>query len=82
MNLNPVSYSPHIEKCVPTVHKNKDQLHQAEDVKYLGLHIDRRLTLHKHIFTKRKQLGITLIKMQWLLGRKLKLSTNNKNPHP
>jgi hypothetical protein len=39
---------------------------------------DRRLTWHKHIFTKRKQLGITLTKMYWLLGRKSKLSTNNK----
>jgi hypothetical protein len=38
----------------------------------------RRLTWHKHIFTKRKQLGITLTKMHWLLGQKFKLSTNNK----
>jgi hypothetical protein len=28
----------------PTVHINKVQLRQAEDVKYLGLHHDRRLT--------------------------------------
>jgi hypothetical protein len=28
--------------------------------------------------TKRKQLGITLTKMYWLLGRKWKLSTSNK----
>jgi hypothetical protein len=30
------------------------------------------------IFTKRKQLGIALTKMYWLLGRKSKLSINNK----
>jgi hypothetical protein len=29
-------------------------------------------------FTKRKQLGISLTKMYWLLGRKSTLSTNNK----
>jgi hypothetical protein len=46
---------------------------QEEDVKYLRLHLDRRLTWHK-----RKQLGITLTKMYWLRGRKSKLSTSNK----
>jgi hypothetical protein len=46
--------------------------------KYLGLHLDRRLTCHKHMFTKRKEVGITLTKMHWLLGHKSKLSTSNK----
>jgi hypothetical protein len=49
-----------------------------EDVKYLGLHLDRRFAWHKHIFAKRKQLEITLTKMYWLLGRKSKLSASNK----
>jgi hypothetical protein len=51
------------------------QIPQENHVKYLGLHLDRRLTWHKHIFAK---LGISLTKMYWLLGRKSKLSTNNK----
>jgi hypothetical protein len=29
-------------------------------------------------FSKRKQLGLSLTKMHWLLGRKSKLSINNK----
>jgi hypothetical protein len=33
---------------------------------------------YKHIFSKRKQLGITLTEMYWLLGRKSKLFTSNK----
>jgi hypothetical protein len=37
-----------------------------------------RLTWHKHIFAKWKQLGITLTKVYWLLGCKSKLSTSNK----
>jgi hypothetical protein len=36
-----------------------------------------RLTWHKHIFAKRKQLGITLTKTYWLLGCKSKLFTSN-----
>jgi hypothetical protein len=51
---------------------------QEEDVKHLGLQLDRRFTWHKHIFAKRKQLGITLTKMYWLLGHASKLSTSNK----
>jgi hypothetical protein len=35
-------------------------------------------TWHTHIFAKRKQLGLSLTKMYWLLGRKSKLSINNK----
>jgi hypothetical protein len=66
--------------CVtcPPFHIKDVQLLQSDDVKYLGLHLDRRLTWHKHIFTKRKQLGLTLAKMHWLLGCKSQLSIINK----
>jgi hypothetical protein len=72
-----VTFTTRRETCPPR-HINSLQLPQEEDVKYLGLHLDRRLTWHKLIFAKRKQLGIDLTKMYWLLGRKLKLSTSNK----
>jgi hypothetical protein len=62
----------------PPVHINDVQIPQEDHVKYLGLHLDRQLTWHPHIFTKRKQLGISLTKMYWLLGRKSKLSISNK----
>jgi hypothetical protein len=54
------------------------QITKVNNVNYLGLHLDRRFTWHTHIFAKRKQLGLSLTKMYWLLGRKSKLSTNNK----
>jgi hypothetical protein len=72
-----VTFTTRRETCLP-VDINNVQLPQEEDVKYLGLHLDRRLTWHKHIFANRKQLGISLTKMYWLLGRKSKHSTSNK----
>jgi hypothetical protein len=56
---------------------NNVQLPQ-EDVKYLGLHLDRKRTWHKHILAKRKEVRTNHTKMYWLLGRKSKLSTSNK----
>jgi hypothetical protein len=61
----------------PGPYKNV-QSSQEENVKYLGLHLDRRLIWHIHIFAKWKQLGITLTNMYWLLGHKSKLSTCNR----
>jgi hypothetical protein len=62
----------------PPVKISDVQLPHSDEVKYLGLHLNRRLAWRKHIFTKRKQLGLTLTKMHWLLGRKSQLSTTNK----
>lgn len=62
----------------PTVSLNNHNLPQAEDVKYLGMHLDRRLTWRKHIWTKRLQLGIKLRSMYWLVGKQSQLSLENK----
>jgi hypothetical protein len=58
------------------VHINSVHLPQQENVKYLGLHLDRRLTWRKHNI-ERKQLGMTLTKLYWLPGQKSKLSKSN-----
>jgi hypothetical protein len=62
----------------PPVHINNVQIPQENHVKYLGLHHDRKLTWHPHIFVKHKQLAISLTKFYWLLGRRSKLSVSNK----
>jgi hypothetical protein len=72
-----VTFTTRRETC-PPVHINDVQIPQENHVKYLGLHLDRRLNWHTHIFAKCKVLGISLTKMYWLLGRKSKLSTSNK----
>jgi hypothetical protein len=62
----------------PPVHVNNVLLPQEDGVKYLGLHLARRLIWHKYIFAKRKQLGKTITKMYWLLRPKSKLFTSKK----
>jgi hypothetical protein len=71
-----ITFTTQRETC-PPVHINNVQLAQTKEVKYLGLHLARRLTWYKHIFTKQKQLGITLTKMCWLLDANQD-STDNK----
>jgi hypothetical protein len=62
----------------PPVQLNNVQLPREDHVKYLELHLDRRLTWRNHIFAKQKQLGLILTKIHWLLGRKSQLSLSNK----
>jgi hypothetical protein len=52
----------------PTMQMGDVDLLQENEVKYLGVHLDRRLTWTKHIKTKRKQLKLKAKQMQWLLG--------------
>jgi hypothetical protein len=62
----------------PQVSINNTPIPVKNEVKYLGLHLDQKLTWHKHIKTKRRQINLKLREMSWLLGRRSKLSTNNK----
>lgn len=62
----------------PAVTLNNIALPQSEEVKYLGLHLDRRLTWEKHIWKKRLQLGLLYRKMYWLMSRDSHLRMENK----
>jgi hypothetical protein len=65
------------ETC-PLVIFNDHQLPQADEAKYLGLHLDRRLNWQKHIWLKRLQLGAKLRQMYWILGHNSQLSVDKK----
>jgi hypothetical protein len=54
------------------------ELPQKNEVKCLGMHLDRRLTWAKHIKSKRKQLNLKAKQMNWLLGRRSTLSIDSK----
>ena len=72
-----VTFTLRRDTCPPVSLFNV-QLPQAESAKYLGIHLDRRLTWQRHIFMKRKQLGIKLTSMFNLLGKTSSLSIENK----
>jgi len=65
------------ETC-PTVTLNGQHNPQEETAKYPDLYLDCRLTWQKHIFTKRKQLGLKLHRVCWIIGMKSELSLENR----
>ena len=46
--------------------------------KYLGMHMDYKLSWKDHIVKKRKQVELKVKELSWLLGRKSQLSIDNK----
>ncbi|KMQ86446.1 reverse transcriptase [Lasius niger] len=72
-----VTFTTRRETC-PQVTLNDQPISKSEFAKYLGIYFDRRLNWKTHIFTKRKQLGLKLRKMFWLLRRGSQLSVENK----
>jgi len=57
-----VTFTTRRETC-PSVILNDLRIARTKGAKYLGLHVNCRLNWRKHMFTKRKQLGIQLNKI-------------------
>jgi hypothetical protein len=72
-----VTFTLRREDCSP-VCLNGKPIPKNEAVKYLGLHLDRRLTWRTHIHIKMKQLELSFKRMYWIIGRKSELSLENK----
>jgi hypothetical protein len=66
------------QSSCPPVQLNGTSLPQPDKVKYLGMHLNRQLTWHKHITSKRRHLDLQLRKLYWIIGRKSQLSLENK----
>jgi hypothetical protein len=64
-------------KTCPTVQMGNVDLPQKNEVKYLCMHLNSRLTWAKHIKSKRKQFNLKAKQVKWLLVR-LTLSTESK----
>ena len=72
-----VTFTNRSGQC-PPIYTDEQQIPQGTAVKYLGMHLDSKLTWREHIINKRKQLDIKTRKLLWLLGRTSPLSLENK----
>ena len=67
-----------ISYICPQLTFNQIVIPQADTVKYLGLHLDRRLTWNCHITKLWKHLDLKTKDLYWIIGRHSPLSLNNK----
>uniref|UniRef100_A0A6M2DME9 Putative rna-directed dna polymerase from mobile element jockey n=1 Tax=Xenopsylla cheopis TaxID=163159 RepID=A0A6M2DME9_XENCH len=64
-------------KTCPAIKLYNNYIPLSQSTKYLGIHLDRRLTWKTHLSTKRIQLEEKRRQLYWLLGRNSKVTTNN-----
>lgn len=72
-----VTFTLRRQQC-PPVTINNTAIPQLNEAKYLGMHMDRRLTWKTHILKKRKEMDLKVKQMYWLLGRRSLLAPENK----
>lgn len=60
------------------LHLNGKTIPHANEAKYLGMTLDAKLRWKAHVKKKKEELVLKLRKMYWLMGRRSKLSIQNK----
>jgi hypothetical protein len=57
------------KKQCPVVNINNRVIPQSPTAKYLGLHLDSRLTWAQHLAKKRKQIDLKVKDLYWVIER-------------
>jgi hypothetical protein len=84
LTLDPAKFhllSPFYANALATWHEINPKVNpniQSLETKYLGITLDPRLTWTPHIAKKRKQIDLTIQRLNWLIGRKSNLTIDNK----
>ena len=72
-----ITFTLRRESCPPILINNQI-IPQHSEVKYLGMHLDRRLTWKSHIAAKVTHMKLKLLQINWLIGKNSKLSLDCK----
>ncbi|CAH1974993.1 unnamed protein product [Acanthoscelides obtectus] len=63
---------------MPSCFLESSHIPQHASAKYLGFHMDDKINWKQHLSKKRKQIDLKSKELNWLIGRKSKLSIENK----
>lgn len=77
MKSNHITFTLRKGDC-PQITLGGERLPKQNCVKYLGMHLDRRMTWSNHIKAKKTEANIQLNNLIWLIGQQSPLSMNNK----
>ena len=72
-----VTFSLRPENC-PSISLNNVEIPHSNDVVYLGVHLDRRLTWRRHIEAKSTQLKLKSSSLHWLKNQQSRLALEYK----
>jgi NADH:ubiquinone oxidoreductase subunit D len=72
-----VTFTLRKEQC-PVVHINNTVISKSPTAKFLGLHLDSKLTWAQHLAKERKQIDLKVKDLYWVTGRKSPASLQSK----